>query len=94
MTENIASIERGRDIERRSQPLANAVATAMKRYFQQLDGHEPNEMYQMVLEEVERPLFEAVLDYYDGNQSKAAKALGLNRGTLRKKLKIYNLIGE
>lgn len=94
MTDNIASIERTGDVERRNQPLASAVSTAMKRYFRQLDGHEPNEIYQMVLEEVERPLFESVLNYYDGNQSKTARALGLNRGTLRKKLRQYGLVGD
>jgi Fis family transcriptional regulator len=46
------------------------------------------------MEEVERPLLESVMDYYSGNQSKAAEALGLNRGTLRKKLKQYGIIGN
>lgn len=78
--------------ERRQQPLASAVETALKRYFQQLDGHEPNELYRLVMEEVERPLLATVLEYCEGNQSRAAKALGLNRGTLRKKLRQHGLI--
>jgi Fis family transcriptional regulator len=44
-----------------------------------------------VMSEVERPLFSAVLNYTNGNQSEAAEILGINRGTLRKKLKAYNL---
>ena len=74
------------------QTLAHAVRSSMERYFQQLDGHEASEIYNLVLEEVERPLFESVLNYYGGNQSNAARALGLNRGTLRKKLRQYGLI--
>jgi Fis family transcriptional regulator len=46
-----------------------------------------------VISEVEQPLFEAVLEYTDGNQCRAADILGINRGTLRKKLKTYNLLG-
>jgi len=46
------------------------------------------------MREVERPLFETVMDYADGNQSEAADILGINRGTLRKKLKSYKLLGR
>jgi len=46
------------------------------------------------MREVERPLFETVMDYADGNQSEAAEILGINRGTLRKKLKTYKLLGR
>ena len=48
--------------------------------------------YDLVIGEVERPLFKAVMDYTDGNQSQAAGILGINRGTLRKKLRSYSLI--
>jgi Fis family transcriptional regulator, factor for inversion stimulation protein len=80
--------------ERRKQPLASAVKTAMDIYFSHLGGHEATGLYTMVMEEVERPLLESVLEYYSGNQSKAAEALGLNRGTLRKKLKQHGLLGN
>ena len=80
--------------ERRKQPLASAVRSAMEAYFSHLDGHEATGLYTLVMEEVERPLLESVMDYYSGNQSKAAEALGLNRGTLRKKLKQYGLLGN
>jgi Fis family transcriptional regulator len=64
---------------------------ALEGYFSRLNGHKPGDLYQLVLGEVERPLFRAVLDYTNGNQSEAAEILGINRGTLRKKLKTYNL---
>ena len=46
----------------------------------------------LVIGEVEKPLFRAILDYADGNQSEAAEILGINRGTLRKKLIAYKLL--
>ena len=61
-------------------------------YFNQLDGEPVSELYQMVLAEMEIPLLEKVLEYTRGNQTKAAELLGLNRGTLRKKLKQYGLL--
>ena len=48
-------------------------------------------MYDLVLQQIEQPLFEAILEHTKGNQSRAAEMLGLNRGTLRKKLRSYNL---
>ena len=71
--------------------LAVQVKAMLDTYFKELDGHEASEVYQMVLQEVEQPLLESVMNYTRGNQSKAAIVLGLNRGTLRKKLKQYNL---
>lgn len=71
--------------------LYNAVKHSIRRYLYELDGTEPNEMYAMVLRQIELPLLEAVLEHTRGNQSKAAEYLGLNRGTLRKKLRIYDL---
>jgi len=77
--------------ERRKQPLASAVDTALARYFQDLDGHMPSDLYEMVLCEVEQPLLRAVMQFTRGNQSLAAQILGLNRSTLRKKLAKYGL---
>ncbi|MCP4040605.1 MAG: Fis family transcriptional regulator, partial [Gammaproteobacteria bacterium] len=57
----------------------------------QLDGHAPGGMYQLVISEVEAPLLETVLRYTESNQSRAAELLGINRGTLRKKLKQYGI---
>ncbi len=72
-------------------PLRDCVEDAMEHYFQQLEGHPTNDLYRMVLAELEEPLFRAVLKYTGGNQSKASELLGINRGTLRKKLKQYGL---
>ncbi len=65
---------------------------ALEVYFESLNGERPGDLYELVIGEVERPLFKAVLDYTQGNQSQAAGILGLNRGTLRKKLRYYSLI--
>lgn len=65
---------------------------ALEVYFESLNGDRPGDLYELVIGEVERPLFKAVLDYTQGNQSQAAGILGLNRGTLRKKLRYYSLI--
>jgi len=72
--------------------LNEVVRTCLEEYFDQLDGDQPNDLYNIVLQQVEEPLLELLLDYVDGNQSRAAECLGLNRGTLRKKLKIHKLI--
>ena len=72
-------------------PIRACVAEAMMEYFRCLDGHECTDLYRMVLAEVEVPLLESVLRYCGGNQTKAARILGLNRGTLRKKLQQYNI---
>jgi Fis family transcriptional regulator len=63
----------------------------MERYFNQLNGHAPGELYDFVLGEMERPLLEVVMNRTRGNISKAAQFLGLNRATLRKKLERYGL---
>ncbi|PCJ16013.1 MAG: DNA-binding transcriptional regulator Fis [Gammaproteobacteria bacterium] len=75
-----------------SETLRDSVYKALHNYFLNLDGQAVSDVYQMVLTEVEAPLLETVLDYTHGNQTRAAEVLGLNRGTLRKKLKLYSLI--
>lgn len=74
------------------QTLREAVEQAMARYFAHLDGEIVSDLYAMVLAEVEAPLLSSVMDYTHGNQTQASAMLGLNRGTLRKKLKQYGLI--
>jgi len=73
-------------------PLRVSVEQALMRYFSHLDGQNACGLYDLVLAEVEAPLLEVTLAYVQGNQSKAAELLGLNRGTLRKKLKQYDLL--
>jgi Fis family transcriptional regulator len=75
----------------RSVPLRSMTAQALDSYFTNLNGHAPGHLYDLVMREVEEPLFRAVLDYSDGNQSRAAEVLGINRGTLRKKLRTYGI---
>lgn len=72
-------------------PLSDAVRISLEHYFQALDGHEPSDLYRLVLAEVERPLLEAVLIQCRGNQCRAASYLGISRGTLRKKLLDHGL---
>ncbi|CAH1044452.1 DNA-binding transcriptional regulator Fis [Halomonas sp. TD01] len=74
------------------QPLREAVETAIRRYFEHLDGSQATDLYAMVMAEVEAPLLNCVMEHTEGNQTRAADVLGLNRGTLRKKLKLYGLI--
>lgn len=74
------------------QTLRDNVQQSMTSYFKQLDGQPVTDVYQMVMSEIEAPLFESVMHYTKDNQTKASELLGLNRGTLRKKLKQYGLL--
>lgn len=71
--------------------LKDSVAESITRFLEQLDGETCVDLYDMVLTQVEEPLLRAVLEHTDGNQSKAAAMLGLNRGTLRTKLRRHGL---
>ncbi|OGT01802.1 MAG: Fis family transcriptional regulator [Gallionellales bacterium RIFCSPLOWO2_02_58_13] len=67
--------------------IARCVRKAIKEYFKDLDGEEPCcSMYDMVMDCVEKPLLEMVLEHACGNQSRASEMLGINRNTLRKKM--------
>lgn len=79
-------------VAHKNQPLHDSVRQALESYFAQLKGQPPTNLYELVLAEVEVPLLEAVMEYTKGNQSRAAILLGLSRGTLRKKLKIYGML--
>ncbi|MFT7492288.1 MAG: Fis family transcriptional regulator [Pseudohongiellaceae bacterium] len=74
------------------QSLRSSVEATMENYFRHLDGQSVTDVYDMVLQEVEAPLLEIVMKNTRQNQTKAAELLGLNRGTLRKKLKRYSLL--
>ena len=75
----------------RQVPLRRHAADALSAYFATLNGHRPGRLYELVMREVEEPLFRAVMEYTDGNQVRAASMLGINRGTLRKKLREYGI---
>jgi len=85
--------ESGARLNGRELPLRNHAERALSDYFTSLNGDRPAHLYDLVLREVEEPLFRVVLDYAEGNQSRAAGILGINRGTLRKKLRQFGLAG-
>lgn len=72
--------------------LAECVRRAVHRYLVDLGDHEPEDLHHFVVSEIEKPLLEEAMQWTDGNQSRCAAMLGLSRGTLRKKLKTYQLI--
>lgn len=90
-TNNAACFDLSVDADKTNAPLSVCVEAALKDYFEQLNGQTTTNLYDMLLTEVEAPLFKATLEHTKGNQSRAAELLGLNRGTLRKKLKTYGL---
>ena len=75
-------------------PLKDSAAEAIAHFLATLDGESCIDLYDMVLRQIEEPLLREVLDYTQHNQSHAATMLGLNRGTLRKKLRQYGLLSE
>ena len=68
------------------------IRESLNDYFHDMDGEEPNGMYDMLLNAVEKPLLEVVMQHDEQNQSRAADWLGLNRNTLRKKLLEHKLL--
>ena len=71
--------------------LSDHVRLAVKDYVTRLDGEEISNLYNIVLNEVERPLIQTVLELCGQNQSKSAQILGLSRSTLRKKIASYSV---
>lgn len=72
--------------------IEDCVRDSLQAYFNDLGGETPGGMYDMLLRLVEKPLLEVVMAQADGNQSRAADWLGLNRNTLRKKLVEHQLL--
>lgn len=72
-------------------PLRDSVKQAVNKFLKQLDNDNMDNLYELVLAEIEIPLLEEVMTHTRGNQTRAAIMLGLNRGTLRKKLKQYGM---
>jgi Fis family transcriptional regulator len=79
------------NVRLKNRPLRDFAEEALDKYFRDLNGHRPGDLYDLVLGEVEEPLFKTVMNYTGGNQSRAAEILGINRATLRKKLRQYQL---
>ena len=68
------------------------IRTSLEQYFKDLRGAEPHAIYEMVIQVVEKPLLDVVMQRAEGNQSRAAEWLGINRNTLRRKLIEHKLI--
>jgi len=73
-------------------PLRDSVQQALRNYLAQLNGQEVIDLYDMVLSEVEAPMLDVIMQYTRGNQTRAAVMMGINRGTLRKKLNDHDLL--
>ena len=65
---------------------------SVEQYFRDLRGAEPNGLHALFLGAAEKPLLDVVLRHAEGNQSKAAEWLGINRNTLRRKLLDHKLL--
>ncbi|MFZ5522031.1 MAG: Fis family transcriptional regulator [Pseudomonadota bacterium] len=72
--------------------IEDCIRASLESYFRDLRGAEPHSMYDMIVATVERPLLEVVMQQAEGNQSRAAEWLGINRNTLRRKLVEHKLI--
>jgi Fis family transcriptional regulator, factor for inversion stimulation protein len=76
----------------RENDIAESVHRTLDQYFRDLDGEEPSTIYDMVIQHVERPMLAFVMERAGGNQSVAARMLGINRNTLRRKLSEHELL--
>jgi len=72
--------------------LAETTKVTVKEYLQLLGDQDPSYLYRQIIDEVEKPLLEALMEHTNGNQSRTATYLGINRATLRSKLKRHSLI--
>jgi len=88
---NVVAMKKTSLITSNDASLGEAVRDALQAYWRTLEGDDPCNLYALVLQEVERPLLESVMAHCDGNQSRAAQCLGINRSTLRKKLREHAL---
>ena len=76
---------------KKSDPLSDCIRHSMQQYFSDLNGEQASNLHSFFIGEVEKPFLEVVMLEVSGNQSRAADLLGINRNTLRKKLKTYKL---
>ena len=72
--------------------IEDVVRHSVEGYFKDLRGEEPEALHDLMIGFVEKPLLDVVMKHAEGNQSKAAAWLGLNRNTLRKKLGEHKLL--
>jgi Fis family transcriptional regulator, factor for inversion stimulation protein len=81
----------GRDAPVSKKQIEDCIRASVEQYFKDLRGAEPGNLHALVIAAVERPLLDVVMRHADGNQSKAAEWLGINRNTLRRKLLEHHL---
>jgi Fis family transcriptional regulator len=79
-------------MSRKQQHIEDCIRTALEQYFDDLRGVDPHAVHEMIINAVEKPMLDVVMKRADGNQSKAAEWLGINRNTLRRKLLDHKLI--
>lgn len=75
----------------KTDPLNECIAHSMRQYFDDLNGEAPRNLHSFFINEVEKPFLEVVMQQVQGNQTRASEMLGINRNTLRKKLKFHGL---
>ena len=80
-----------KQIKKSAESISHCVERALDNYFEDMDGHDPANIYELVLSQTEKPMLEVVLKQTQRNITKSAEILGINRATLRKKLKKYDL---
>ncbi len=78
--------------QNKNHSLSEQVTYTLERYFETLQDESTSDLYEMVIQQVEKPLIAFVLTQHDNNQTQTAKTLGINRNTLRKKMQKYQLI--
>jgi Fis family transcriptional regulator len=79
------------ELNNNNHSLQKSVQSALTKYLKDLDGEEPTNLYDKIMTEIEKPLLSTIMNHCQNNQSRAASCLGINRGTLRKKLKQYQI---
>jgi len=72
--------------------LCDQVTDSLNRFFADMNGEKPRGLYDMVMRQTEKPLLQVVMQQADRNQTRAAEMLGINRSTLRKKLRQYGIV--
>jgi Fis family transcriptional regulator len=88
----IKKVKKNKRFKRLNGTLKNSTESALDKYFKTLNGTKPDNLYNLVIKEVEAPLLKKIMEYTENNQTQASKILGINRTTLRTKLKEYKLI--
>jgi Fis family transcriptional regulator, factor for inversion stimulation protein len=72
--------------------IEDCIRASLEQYFKDLRGTAPHAVHEMIVTAVEKPMLEVVMEHAQGNQSKAAEWLGINRNTLRRKLLDHKLL--